>query len=57
MLGSSRGDARYIGTIHTPSRRLLDSVRAGRGLDCIDLLSVASSVRSVDFRPRLCPIG
>ncbi len=31
MLGSSRGDARYIGTIHTPSRRLLDSVRLPGG--------------------------
>ena len=31
MLGSSRGDTRYIGTIHAPSRRLLDSVRLSGG--------------------------
>lgn len=31
MLGSTRGDTRYIGTIHTPSRRLLDSVRLSGG--------------------------
>ena len=31
MLGSSRGNARYIGTVHTPSRRLLDSVRLSGG--------------------------
>ncbi len=31
MLGATRGNTRYIGTIHTPSRRLLDSVRLSGG--------------------------
>lgn len=31
MMGGSRGDVRYIGSLHQPSRKILDSARIGGG--------------------------
>jgi len=38
MMGGSRSDVRYIGALHQPSRKILDSARLGGGGDTSSLL-------------------
>lgn len=38
LMGGARADARYIGTLHDPSRKILDAARLSRGGDTASLL-------------------
>jgi hypothetical protein len=38
LMGGTRAGARYIGTLHDPSRRILDAARLTRGGDTASLL-------------------
>ena len=38
LMGGSRADTRYIGTVHDPSRKLLDSARLDRGGDTSSMM-------------------
>lgn len=38
LMGGTRADARYIGTLHAPSRRILDAARLSRGGNTASLL-------------------
>lgn len=38
LMGGSRAEMRYLGTLHEPSRRVLDSARLGRGGDTSSML-------------------
>lgn len=38
MMGGTRADMRYLGTLHTPSKQILDSARLARGGDTAPML-------------------